>query len=121
MGQQASVDLRVSLTQDPGGIEVCGEEAEADPEPVSGGQGDGGGDADPVDCVQDVVVTTAGPPTCVPTSVEAGVGAALGDGFGGAGAWDTRPAAVAVGLLGGLLLLWARRRRGRADAPRHRA
>lgn len=127
MNQSASTDLRVTLTETPGGdIEICGDEAEDDPtQPTSaqtgGGQTGGGHSGGPaadgtVDCGQDVVITTTGTPTCVPTAVDAGVGGGHDDGFGGAGTWDTRPAAVVAGLLGGLLLLWAKRRR-EADEP----
>ncbi|QZY29831.1 signal peptidase I [Nocardioides coralli] len=120
MGQRASMDLRVSLTQATDVIEICGEEATEDPQPKSGQTGTDAPAVDaPVDCSRDVVVTTAGAPTCVPTVVAAGVNA--GDAaVGGVSADDARPAAVAAGVAGGLLLLWARRRRHRSHRPRHR-
>lgn len=101
MRQAASLDFVVTLTQtgETGWVEVCGEQAEAEPE-IKGDQGSG------PDCTRDVVVTTTGTPTCVPTAVDAGAT------YGGG---EPRDAATVAGLAGVLitlgLVLWADRRR----------
>ena len=79
--QRASLDLLVTLSQvgETGVVEVCGEQATSDPvddDPLDGGPDDGT-NSDPRDdgdarCDQGAVVTVAGNPSCVPTSVAAG-------------------------------------------------
>lgn len=104
--QAASLDFVVRLTQTGrnGQVEVCGEQAGAQPE----------GQAQPAatgstDCRRDVVVTATGRPTCVPTVVDAGTTYGGGD--------PRQPASVAtIAVLltaagAGLLLVAGRRRR----------
>ncbi len=101
--QAASLDFVVTLSQvgPQGQVKVCGEQATAQPE-VKGAQGHGsgsgsgpgnGGDGsgDGGDCQRDVVVTVAGPPTCVPTAVDAGGTAPYGGG-------ESRSPLVVIGL-----------------------
>lgn len=98
MDQAASLDFVVTLTQTGknGQVEVCGEQAGAEPEVkgaqgnANGGDGNSGTDADPddadpddgdeaADCERDVVVSVTGDPTCVPTAVDAGASYGAGD------------------------------------------
>lgn len=126
MGELASADLRVTLTQKTEDVEVCGEQA-TDPDPdtsadpdtggTAGGEGTGVVDVAGVECSRDVVVTTVGTPTCVPTVVDAGTTSRI---VGGGVAREIGLDGLALGLLGGCLLVLAKRRR-RAPAPRHRA
>lgn len=123
MDQAASLDVVVTLSQvgPRGQVKVCGEQATAEPE-VKGEQATDGGDADGeaggdgvvADCARDVVVTVAGDPTCVPTAVAAGRGAA----YGGGEPRDPATVAGLAGLLaaaGASLVLWAGRRRRRVE------
>lgn len=116
--QTASVDFVLTLSQvgPTGQIQVCGEQAIAQPPQVRGGH-EG-------DCSRDVVVTTTGVPTCVPSAVSAGqdtsYDAVPARGAGLAGL-------LAVSLLAGgattLLLAVGRRRRESAHpgGAQHRA
>lgn len=116
MGQAASLDVVVTLTQvGPRGlVDVCGEQAVADPE-VQGEQGSAGGSDGSVtagpggpDCDRDVVVTVAGSPTCVPTEVDAGAT------YGGGEPRGAGEIALLAGLLvatGAGMVVWAARRR----------
>jgi len=112
MNHAASLDFVVTLTQSgpDGQIDVCGAQAEAEPE-VRGVQ-DHDEDAD--QCQRDVVVTAVGDPTCVPTVVAAGTSSD--------GTEPREPAVVAgwAGVLlaiGGSLVIWASRRRRDEPAP----
>jgi hypothetical protein len=111
MDQAATLDFVLTLTQTGknGQVEVCGEQATAQPE-VKGAQGGRS------DCRRDVVVTVAGDPTCVPTAVDAGRA-----GHPSYGAGDPRSALAVTGMagllagLGAGLVLWANRRRRTTD------
>lgn len=117
MDEVASVDLVVSLTQTAGtgDIDICGDEGEQETDDPGGSDPGPGSDGQP-DCTHDVVVSTGGTPTCVPTSVPAG----SGSGYGGGGARDPETAGGwALALMGGgaaLLLASRRRRREAAEA-----
>jgi hypothetical protein len=100
--QAASLDFVVTLSQvgPKGQVQVCGEQATAQPTEVKGEQATAG------ECAKNVVVTVAGKPTCVPTSVEAGL------------SYDEprslfEVAGLAILLVGGGagLMLWGNRRR----------
>jgi hypothetical protein len=69
MNQAASLDFVVTLSQvgPKGQIQVCGQQATAQPVEVKGEQATAG------QCAKNVVVTVAGKPTCVPTAVDAGL------------------------------------------------
>lgn len=118
MDQAASLDFVVTLTQTGknGQVEVCGEQAVAQPE-VKGEQatsdGNGNGSTGNGEQCRDVVVTVAGPPTCVPTAVDAGAT------YGGGEPRDPREIAVLSVVLvatGAGVLAWAGRRRRRVEA-----
>ena len=106
MDQAASLDFVVTLSQvgPKGQIQVCGAQATAQPVEVKGEQATAG------ECAKNVVVTVAGRPTCVPTSVDAGL------------SYDEQrsPAEVAgLGILligGGATLMWWGNRRRRREA-----
>lgn len=106
MNQAASLDFVATLSQvgPKGQIQVCGEQATAQPVEVKGEQATAG------ECAKNVVVTAAGKPTCVPTAVDAGL------------SYDEprSPAEVAgLALLlmgGGATLMWWGNRRRRREA-----
>lgn len=113
MNQAASLDFVVTLSQtgSNGWVEVCGEQATAQPE-VKGEPGGGStnGDGSDPDCTREVVVTAVGTPTCVPTAVDAGAT------YGGGAPRGPREIALLVGLLvttGASMVVWASRRRTR--------
>ena len=96
MSQRFALDLDVTMTdaEEAGEVAVCGEQAEARPATA--------------DCERSAVVTVAGPPRCVPTAVDAGLGGGLpvpGDPAVVAGA------GVTLVVVGGLVLLAVRRHR----------
>jgi len=109
MAEVASLDFVLTLSQvgENGEVDVCGEQADAEPE----AEGEQGEEGEPVSdqCRRDVVVTVAGEPSCVPTVVDAGATYGLGE--------PRSPgtvaflAAVLVSLGAGMLLLAGRRRR----------
>lgn len=109
MDQAASLDFVVTLSQvgPKGQIQVCGEQATAQPIEVKGEQATAGQQGQ---CAKNVVVTVAGKPTCVPTVVDAGL------------SYDEprSPAEVAgLALLlmgGGATLMWWGNRRRRREA-----
>jgi len=102
--QAASLDFVVTLSQvgPKGQIQVCGEQATAQPVEVKGEQATAG------ECAKNVVVTVAGKPTCVPTVVDAGL------------SYDeprspAEVAGLALLLMGGgaTMMWWGNRRRRR--------
>ena len=126
MGQAASLDFVVTLSEvfPRGQVKVCGEQATAQPE-VEGaratgndeGNGTGNGSGgDGGDCERDVVVTVAGPPTCVPTAVDAGGTAPFGGGEPRGPQVVTGLTLVVAGAGAGMVGWLSRRRRTQVAA-----